>query len=183
MQNPVIGSSTRPLTYARFQHGWVTSKNGDRDTGIEQMLKATESAPAAVLQPIVLTMAAEQQMVAGHANAAMVTLDKATDQMNTQDNRFFEAEIIRLRGEVLLAQSRDNAPEAERVFRQAMAIASGQPCRMLELRSCVSLARLLADQGRNAEARDLLAGVYGTFTEGFAQPDLRAAKALLTQLA
>jgi class 3 adenylate cyclase/predicted ATPase len=171
-----------PLTYARFQHGWVASKNGDREAGIAEMLKATESVPAAVLQPVVLTMTAEQQMVAGHADAAMVTLERAVDQMNTQQNYFFAAEITRLRGEVLLAQSRDNAAEAERIFREAMAIANRQPCRMLELRAGVSLARLLCAQDRKAEARTLLAPLYATFTEGFDQTDLLAAKSALAEM-
>ena len=171
-----------PLTYARFQHGWVTSKTGDREAGIAEMLKAMESVPAAVLQPVVLTMAAEQQLANGQADAAMVTLDQAVDQMQVQHNYFFELEITRLRGEVLLAQSRDNAAEAERIFRHAIDIANKQPCRMIELRSAVSLARLLAERGDKAEARNVLVPVYAAFTEGFNQPDLLAAKAMLAEL-
>jgi predicted ATPase len=102
--------------------------------------------------------------------------------MNTQHNHFYDAEITRMRGEVLLAQSHSNAGEAEAAFAQAMAIAQRQSCRALELRAGICLARLLADDGRGAEARGLLAPLFGAYTEGFEQRDLQAAKALLAEL-
>ena len=171
-----------PLVYAKFQRGWLKAQEGDREAGIAEMLKAADGAPAAVLQPILLTLVAQQQMLAGQCNTALATIDRAIDEMNRQHNRFYEAEMMRLRGEVLLAQSSGNAGEAETAFRQAMAIAAKQSCRALELRAATSLAQLLADTARAAEARDLLAPVYGTFTEGFERPDLKAAKALLAEL-
>ncbi|HXQ85023.1 MAG TPA: AAA family ATPase [Xanthobacteraceae bacterium] len=172
-----------PLTYARFQRGWLKSQEGDRDAGIEQMLKAANEAPAAVLQPIVLTLIAEQQMLAKRFDDAVGTLDRATNEMNTQGNRFYEAEIMRLRGEVSLAQSPDNATEAETAFRQALALAIRHCCRPLELRAVTSLARLLGKSGRREEARDVLAPIYGAFAEGFDRPDLQTAKTLLDELA
>jgi predicted ATPase len=81
-----------------------------------------------------------------------------------------------------LAQSRGNAAAAEQAFRAAMALAVRQSCRVLELRAAASLARLLGDEHRRAEAHDLLAPVYAAFTEGFDKPDLQAARALLAQL-
>jgi predicted ATPase len=171
-----------PLVYAKFQRGWLKAQESDREAGIAEMMKAADGAPAAVLQPILLTLVAQQQMRAGDFAAALGTLDRAIDEMNRQHNRFYEAEMTRLRGEVLLAQSRDNADEAETVFRQAMAIAARQSCRAMQLHAATSLARLLADSARGAEARDVLAPVYGAFTEGFERPDLQAAKALLAQL-
>jgi predicted ATPase len=171
-----------PLTYAEFQRGWLASKAGDRDAGIEQMLKAADGAPAAVLHPIVLTLIAEQQMLAGRFQAAMGTLDRAMGELKGQSNRIYEAESNRMRGEVLLAQSDDNTAEAEAAFRHALAVAAGQSNRPLELRAALSLARLLRSHARQAEARDLLAPIYGAFTEGFEEPDLQAAKALLAEL-
>jgi class 3 adenylate cyclase len=171
-----------PLTYARFVRGWLRSQEGDHDAGIEQMLKAADEGPAAILQPIVLTLTAEQQMRAGHLEAALGTLDRAMKENAAQHARFYEPKMIRLRGEVLLAQSPSNAAQADSIFTNAMAVAAQQSCRTLELRAALSLARLLSDNGRRPEARDLLAPVYGEFTEGFDEPDLRAAKTLFAEL-
>ena len=169
-----------PLVYAKFQRGWLLAQAGDRSGGIAQMLKAADGAPAAVLEPILLTLVARQQIIAGQLDGALATLDRAA--ISTRYNKFFDAERTRVRGEVWLAQSRDNVAQAEAAFRQAMAIAAGQSCRMLELHAATSLARLLADSAREGEARDVLAPVYGAFTEGFGRPDLQAAKALLAEL-
>jgi len=171
-----------PLTYAQFQRGWLVSQEGDRDIGIEQMLKAADAAPAAFHQPTLLTFVAEQQMIAGHCDAALRTVDRAVKEMNARHNRFYEAEMTRMRGEILLAQSPDNAGEAETALRHAIAIAHKQSCRAIELRAAASLARLLRDNGRRDEARDLLAPVYGAITEGFTWPHLQSAKALLGEL-
>ena len=82
----------------------------------------------------------------------------------------------------LLAQSRDNAAEAESAFKEAIALAFAQSCRAIELRASVSLAMLFGESGRRADARDLLMPVYSSFTEGLDGVDLRAAKQLLEQL-
>jgi class 3 adenylate cyclase/predicted ATPase len=173
-----------PLAQARLLRGWLTSQQGDRDAGIEQMLKVIDEPSSAVLifRPMFLTLIAEQQTLAAHLDAAIRTLARAMDEIHAQRARFYEPEIIRLRGEILLLQSRSNAAEAEAVFRQAMGIAAQQSCRAIELRACVSLARLLGDDGRRTQARDLLAPLYGAFTEGFDTLDLKEAKALLDEL-
>jgi predicted ATPase len=93
----------------------------------------------------------------------------------------FAPEIRRIRGEVLWRQ--DQRGEAERSFREAIAIARSRSERSLELRATTSLARLLAGQDRGGEARQMLAEIYGWFTEGFDTFDLRAARALLGELA
>lgn len=171
-----------PLVYAQFQRAWLKAQESNRATAIEEMLKATEQAPAAVLQTILLTLVAEQQMLAGQFDTALATVDRAVDEMNRQHNRFYEAEMMRMRGEASLAQSPANSGEAETAFRQAKAIAAKQSCRALELRAATSLARLLRDGGREDEARDALGPVYAAFTEGFDRPDLREAKGLLAEL-
>ena len=96
---------------------------------------------------------------------------------------FYEAELYRLQGELLLAQAGTGheVQEAEVCFRQAVAVARRQQARWLELRAAISLCRLWQQQGKRDAAHHLLVEVYGWFTEGFETPDLREAKALLTE--
>ena len=98
--------------------------------------------------------------------------------------RFYEAELYRLKGELLLAQAGkgQQLQEAEACFRQALAVARRQQAKWLELRAAISLSRLWQQQGKRAEAHQLLAPVYGWFTEGFDTADLQEAKALLEEL-
>jgi len=91
-----------------------------------------------------------------------------------------QAELYRLKGELLLRQGYIEA--AEDLYHQALSIAGEQEAKLWELRTAVSFARLRRDQGRPSEARDLLAPVYGWFTEGFGTPDLKEAKSLLGEL-
>ena len=93
-----------------------------------------------------------------------------------------DAELYRLRGDVLIGSPSPDRAEAEACFRKALAIAREQGTRGFELRAAVSLARLLSDQRRRAETCDLLAPVYGWFTEGFDTQDLKQAKTLLDEL-
>jgi predicted ATPase len=94
--------------------------------------------------------------------------------------RWLEADLYRQKGQLLLRQG--HAEAAEELYRKALSIAVEQEAKLWELRAAVSLARLRRDQGRHAEARDLLTRVYGWFTEGFDTPDLKEAKALLDTL-
>jgi choline dehydrogenase-like flavoprotein len=94
--------------------------------------------------------------------------------------RLFEAELYRLRGQLSIDLGKTS--EAETALLRALAVACGQQARMWELRAAVSLARLHRDQGRRSKARNILAPVFGWFTEGFDTPDLKEARALLTAL-
>ena len=94
--------------------------------------------------------------------------------------RWLVAELYRHKGQLLLRQGQSEA--AEELYRKALSIAEEQGAKLWELRAAMSLARLRRDQGRPAEARDLLAPIYGWFTEGFDTPDLKEAKALLDEL-
>jgi predicted ATPase len=96
--------------------------------------------------------------------------------------RYNEAELYRLQGDLLLARSPDNQAEVEACFQQALAIARRQQAKSWELRAAMSLSRLWQQQGKRQEAHDLLAEVYTWFTEGFDTPDLQEAKALLAVL-
>jgi predicted ATPase len=113
---------------------------------------------------------------------ALKLLNEALARVERLEERWFEADLRRLKGEALLGCSPERAPEAERSFKQAIDIARAQSAKSWELRAATSLARLWADQGRRDEARDLLAPVYGWFTKGFDTADLADAKALLDEL-
>ena len=110
----------------------------------------------------------------------MTQLDDALRIVERTDERWFEAELCRHKGQLLLRQGHNEA--AEELSRKALSIAQEQEAKLWELRAAVSLARLQRDQGRTAEARDLLGAVYAWFTEGFDTPDLKQAKALLNEL-
>jgi predicted ATPase len=110
-------------------------------------------------------------------------LDEALAVAEKNDNRCHEAELHRLRGELLLAGSPDRLSDAEACFRRAIETARSQQSKGWELRATVSLARLWQRQGRRADAGTALAAVYGTYTEGFTTPDLVDAKGLLEALA
>jgi len=122
----------------------------------------------------------EQELRAGYIEQASARIERSTDEMKVKANLFCAPELFRSRGEVLRRQARPQ--DAERAFGEALAMSRAQACRPLELRAATSLARLLAESGRKAEARGLLAPIYGAFTEGFERPDLQAAKALLVGL-
>ena len=102
--------------------------------------------------------------------------------MEQHDERWWEAEICRLRGVLLLRQPGTPQTEAEAWLRRAMDVARHQEAKSLELRAAMSLSRLWQQQGKRAEARALLAPIYGWFTEGFDTADLKDAKALLEAL-
>jgi predicted ATPase len=96
--------------------------------------------------------------------------------------RFYEAELGRLKGELLLTASAAQHAEAEACFHQALAIARSQQAKSWELRAAMSLSRLWRRQGKRDEARELLAPIYGWFTEGFDTADLQEAKVLIEEL-
>ena len=171
-----------PLAQARFLRGWLASQQGDHDSGIEQMRQVVAEPSTGVMRPVLLAHVAEEELRAGRIADAIGTLEQAADQLRFGQTFFYEPEVVRWRGEALLAQSRDNGAEAEAAFRRAMTDAGQQSFRAIELRAGLSLARLLRDGGRKAEARDVLAPVYAAFTEGFERPDLTAAKALLAEI-
>jgi len=134
---------------------------------------------AAWRQVFCLCVLAESSHEAGHPAEGRRALASIAE---TNRQAFLAPEVRRLEGELLLQEGASNAEEAERRFRTAIDIARQRSEKSLELRAAISLARLLASRGQRDEARQLLADVYGWFTEGFDTRDLRAAKALLTEL-
>jgi predicted ATPase len=129
--------------------------------------------------PYYTALLAETCEIGGQTEEALALLDDALQTIEKTGERWFAAELNRLKGQ-LLRQGQSEA--AEELYRKALRIAREQEAKLWELRAAVSLARLRRDQGRRAEARDLLAPVYDWFIEGFATPDLKGARALLDTL-
>ena len=128
-----------------------------------------------------LTLLADAYGKAGQPEEGLKQLVEAEVSMQIRNERVYETELHRMRGELLMSV-RDFAG-AEASFREAIAVAQRQSAKLFELRSAMSMARLWRDQGKRDEARELLAPVYGWFTEGFDTLDLKEAKALLDELA
>ena len=160
-------------------------QQGRREEAVPQLVKsiaAFRATGAGVRLPAYLATLGDAYTQSGRFEEARKVLDEGLAIAEKNDDRCHEAELHRLKGELLLAAS-DDQPAAEACFRQAIETARRQPSKAWELRATTSLARLLQRQGRRDEARTALAGVYGTYTEGFATPDLVEAAALLKALA
>ena len=167
--------------WARFCQGIALARSDDPENAIEIMrdaMNASEKINAVFLRPLHFVHLASTYMNIGQPQVALDLLDQATGIVLASEERFFAAELHRLKGEAVLQIGGDGEAELER----ARTIAHGQAAQLWELRAAVSLARLWRDQRRRAEARDLLAPIYGWFTEGFDTPDLKEAKALLDEL-
>jgi predicted ATPase len=173
-------------TTGTMLHGWAAADGGTAETGIAELRQGLAANQAMGIQlhiPSFLGLLAGLYIGIRNPIEALKVLDEAMAQVDRRDERWFEAELHRLRGEALLAGSPKRAAEAEASYHQAVAVARDQGARLWELRASTSLARLRADQDKRAEAYDLLAPVYGWFTEGFDIADLKDAKALLDELA
>ena len=127
------------------------------------------------------TALAEAEAQAGEIEAALATVDHAVALTERTGQRWCEADTHRIRGEIVLKRDPTNTLPAEEAFLTAIAIAQQQKARSFELRAAMSMARLWRDQGKRDEARELLAPVYGWFTEGFDTRDLKEAKNLLDE--
>jgi predicted ATPase len=149
-------------------------------TLLTQGLVAIRATGAVAGTPFVLTGLAEAYAMLGQPVEGLNSLAEAAQIVETTDERDQEAEVHRVRGELLNATG-DRAG-AEQSYHQALAVARRQSAKLFELCAATSLARLWRDQGKRTEARALLAPVYGWFTEGFDTPVLKDAKALLDQL-
>ena len=131
--------------------------------------------------PLIDALLAGACEIAGQIDEALTLTEDALQIVERTGERWLDAELYRHKGQLLLRQGHTEA--AEEFYRKALRIAQEQEAKLWELRAAASLARLWAEQGRREEACDLLAPVYGWFTEGFDTPDLKDAKALLDALA
>jgi predicted ATPase len=172
--------------HGRIVQGWADAQRGEAKTGIARIrdgIAAAEATGARLTTPLFLALLAEALAHAGKIEEAFAALDGASATAAVSGERGWDAEIHRLRGELTARLPHPDPAKTEDSFRTALAIARKQGTRGYELRAATSLARLWREQGRRGEARDLLAPVYGWFTEGFGTQDLKEAKALLEELA
>jgi predicted ATPase len=158
----------------------MTAKPADGIELILQGLALYRDTGAEIVVPFCLIWLAEACVRAQQPDEAFNRLTEAVNLVETTKERWVEAELHRVRGDLLTATG-DRA-SAERSYRQALSVARQQNAKLFELRAAASLARLWCDQSKEAEARDLLAPVCGWFTGGFDAPVLAEAKQLLKQL-
>jgi predicted ATPase len=166
-----------------IHRGWVKVKNGDVTEGMSLVRigsAAYRATGTEMWTPHFFALLARACEIAGQIEEGLTLLDDALQIVKRTGERWFAAELYRHKGQLLQRQGQSEA--AEELYRKALSIAEEQGAKLWELRAVASLARLRRDQGRKAEARDLLAPVYGWFTEGFDTPDLKDAKALLDEL-
>jgi class 3 adenylate cyclase/predicted ATPase len=170
----------------RILQGWADAQEGEATTGFARIrdgLAAFEATGQRLHTPFYLTLLAEALAFARKVEEGLAALDDALAKAAVSGARGWDAEIHRLRGELTSRLPSPDPAKAEDSFRTALAIAREQGTLGYELRAATSLARLWGAQGRRGEARELLAPVYGWFTEGFDTQDLKEAKALLEELA
>jgi predicted ATPase len=197
------------LASGTILHGWALAEQGQGAEGIAQIRHGVEVCRALgveMAQTYFLTSLAEAYGTTGQPEEGLSVLDEALTLVNSNGERLCEAEVYRLKGELLLAQesksqkskvknlkskipsiqhltpSTQVEAEAETCFRKAIEIAQGQHAKSLELRATMSLARLWQSQGKKKDAHVLLSAIYNWFTEGFDTKDLQEARELLEQL-
>ena len=181
--------------------GWALAEQGQSEEGIAQIrqgLATCQAIGAGLFRSYYLALLAEAYGKAGQAEEGLAALAEALTVVDKSGERFYEAELYRLKGELLLPQEgsrlqaegyREKTEEAARSpmlspkrVSKAIEIAQKQQAKSLELRAVMSLARLWQQQGKTAEAHQMLSEIYNWFTEGFDTKDLQEAKALLEEL-
>ena len=160
----------------------MTDKAADAIQIITSAIDAARSAGSTLWTPLNLSHLARAYAVRGKFDEARRCVGEAMTAVETTKERWWEAEINRVAGEIAFLSPQPDVAKAEAYFEKALAIARQQQAKSWELRAAMSMARLWRDQGKRDEARDLLAPVYGWFTEGFDTLDLKEAKALLSEL-
>jgi predicted ATPase len=173
------------LARGTILRGWALYVQGQGAEGLAQMrqgLAALQATGGAVRRQLFLPLLAEAYAGIGQSAEGLHVLAEALAAVEKTGGRFYEAELYRLKGELLSRRALPDEDHADTCFRRALEVAHHQQAKSLELRAAMSLARLWQQQGKRAEAQALLAPVYGWFTEGFDTADLQDAKALLHAL-
>ena len=168
-----------------MQRGVVLAVTGDAEAAVPMIdagMSQYRSMNSTFLTPWYLTRLAEVQAKLGHCDEVWQRIFEAFEEMEKGGEVQHQAEINRVAGEIALLSPEIGVAKAERYFEKALAVARQQHAKSWELRAAMSLARLWRDQGKPQQARELLAPVYGWFTEGFDTLDLKEAKALLDEL-
>jgi predicted ATPase/DNA-binding winged helix-turn-helix (wHTH) protein len=169
--------------------GWVAVQQGRGEQVLEQLRQSStrQAIGAALRVPYYQARLAEAYSKLGRVEEGLPAIERARQTMEQTEERWWEAEIHRLRGELLLQRSTtasaqpEDHKSAEASFLEALAVARRQQAKSLELRAATSLSRLWRGQGKHATARQQLLSVYNWFTEGFATADLQEAKTLVEE--
>jgi predicted ATPase len=174
-----------PLMLAGFLQGWTLTAAGRAEEGIREMRRSVSDPRFAesLATTLLSVTLAETCGKNGRVQEGLDLVAKALATAEETGQRTAEAELHRIKGELLLIKDASDVAEAERCLRTAIEIAGRQGARLFELRATVSLARLIANCGQRDEARAMLTDIYNWFTEGFGIADLKEAKALLDELA
>ncbi len=165
--------------------GWADAMAGDLEGAVARMrhhMLELKAAGSELINDRCLAFIATALGRMGRSDEGLRTIDESFPFIERTGQRYYEAEVHRLKGELLLAQDASNGAQAEQCFRTAIEISRKQNAKSWELRATTSLARLLAQTGKRDEARAMLAEIYNWFTEGFDTADLKDAKALLEKL-
>jgi predicted ATPase len=173
------------LAWGLILRGWALAEQGQGAEGIAQIrqgLAVYRATGGQAVLPYHLALLAEAYGKEGQAGEGLTMLAEALTLVNNNGERNYEAELYRLKGELLQQQATGSGGAVETCFRQALDMARRQQAKSLELRAAVSLSRLWQQQGKRAKAHELLAPIYGWFTEGFDTADLQEARALLEEL-
>jgi predicted ATPase len=173
------------LHWGHFHHGWALAELGQPDEGItemEQGIAGFRRIGGVPFQQYAAALLAHTYARTGRTEEGLTLLNEALEHSERAGEIVDQSEMLRLKAEVLLMSDRAATAEAENSFRSALEIARAQEAKWWELRTSVSLARLLLQTDRRNEARSMLAEIYNWFTEGFDLPDLKEAKALLEEL-
>jgi predicted ATPase len=171
--------------YGTSVRGWALALQGRGEEGMTQVrqgIAAYRATGAALFVPYWCTVLADVCAHLGHTEGGLQALAEAHSLVERHEERWGEAEVARLRGVLLLRQPGTPPAEAETWLQRALDIAHRQEAKSLELRAAMSLSRLWQQQGKRQEAHDLLAPIYGWFTEGFDTAYLQEAQALLNEL-
>jgi predicted ATPase len=172
--------------FAMWLQGWLLALTGKAAESVHMLasgITAWRSTGATLGGPTQLSSLAKAYADFGQFDEAWRCISEAMTAVETSKERWCEADIHRMAGEIALASPEPNAAKAEAYFERALSVARQQQAKSWELRAAMSMARLWRDQGKRDEARDMLAPVFGWFTEGFDTLDLKEAKALLDELA
>ena len=172
----------RWVTLATLLRGWLSVEQGYVEQGIGQLREGLAAQTSMPDQQPFVPFLAEIYGKAGQPEKGLSMVAEALARAWKTGLRYYEAELHRIKGELLLRQVVPDEEEAEGRFQKALEVARSQSAKSLELRAAMSLSRLWQRQGKQEEARQLLAEIYGWFTEGFDTPDLKEAKALLEEL-
>jgi predicted ATPase len=173
------------LTVGMIQRGVALAEQGREEEGIVQMregLAAQQGIGADLGRPASLSKLAEAYGKVGQADEGLAALAESLALVQKTGERVREAELYRIKGGLLLKQAISDEDGAESCFHKSVDLAQHQSAKFYELRAATSLARLWQKQGKKEEARELLADIYGWFTEGFDTAALKEAKALLAEL-